>query len=106
MMTEKEWLHILDTCTTSCGIAHMGNSVVAFEVDKVFGVEHLSDKTFAFDAVVLLILIDADDTASLLATMLQCVEPVISKISGIFHTPYTKYTAFFVNFVFHISAVM
>jgi hypothetical protein len=98
MVVEREWLYVVCATATCGSIAHMADGNTTAELRELLLVEDLGNKTLTLDSIEL-IAIKCRDTTSLLTTVLQSVQTIVSQVWGIVYAKNTKHTALLVQVI-------
>ena len=96
MVTESEWLNILDSAHVGCGVAHVSDGDAARQSIEILFVEHLAHKPDAFHGAHLPA-VDCDNAAPLLPTVLKAVQRIVGQLRGILNTVNPKNSALVMN---------
>ena len=96
-MSEKERLYILDAASAAGRITHMTDSHVTAERGKIIIVENLSNQAEALHTAKLSFIIDRNDSATFLSSVLERMKTVIRNLRRMRHTPHAEYAALLVK---------
>ena len=100
VMMECERLDILHTAYIGCRISDMTYGYITCKSVQMMLTEYLNHKSGTLMQMHAL-LVDTDDTATLLTAMLQAVQRIIGILGGVLHTIYAKHSAFVMNLSLH-----
>jgi hypothetical protein len=95
-VVEKEWLDILGSLAAGIAVADMSDGHTTRELLHLLFVEDFAYKSVTFNPVKFSRRAHCDYTASLLASVLECVQAIICKTCSIIHAIDSKNTTLMV----------
>ena len=103
---EKERLDILRTLAAGIAVTDVADGHTPRKLGQLLFIEHLAYKSVSFNPVELTCRSYSNDTASLLASMLESVQAVICQAGGIIDTIYSKNATFVVELVIPVTVTL